>query len=326
MRLLKPTLPTVAVAGVGVATIVALLYGQATARLSGSQYSASGTPQWVGEGQMSLPLDAYHLSAHETAERINESNVIARSCMKSFGIDYLTNVSNITAKVEAGFGVNDSRRYGLTDPSAAKTYGYHLPTPNVSVKGAAARPYPDIKDLSPQQRQVLRGDAAAAPTAKAGSATAGSYRSKPIPQGGCLGVTDKVLHNPVDGNSQASVSPAELQREDYLKTQSDPKVLAAFQTWSRCMATHHYYYPNPISAATDPRWNMKKLPTRQELATAAADLTCKKHTYLIQIEYQVETALQNASIKDHADALAPLKSLVTAQRASLQSAITTYGT
>jgi hypothetical protein len=303
----------------GIAVVLAAAgYGVTTGPSTPAQ--AVGSPQVVGEGNLALPLDAYHLSALQTGEQVNESNILQRSCMKSYGIGYLVNVPNVTAKVAAGFAVDDSRRYGISDPSAAKTYGYHLPT----LAAPAAAPLHQSESLSGPQYTVLAGV-----TGKAGQqapATVARYDGKAIPQGGCMGVATGILHAPDTSTTDQNATQlaANLQQEDFLTTQASPRVHVVFGQWSTCMAAHGYHYANPIAAATDPRWNLTKPATRPEVRTAVTDVTCKQKTNLVGVEYAVETALQKTSIEQHARALAPLRTLTAVQAKALRNAMTTY--
>jgi hypothetical protein len=308
------------------AALVIASYGLTT----GSQSSAHAAdpPQIVGEGAMSLPLDAYHLSALQSAERANEYNIVIRACMRNYGIAYQMNGMNVAARAANGFAVYDSRRYGVTDPTAVRAYGYHLPASVVPTNVSLQQSRPQ---LSRQQALVLTGSPGQKPLPASAFVTqttkVGSYNGKSIPQGGCVGTAARDLHmTPSTSDDQKRNSlAANLQREDFLKTQSNPQVIAAFQAWSKCMAGHHYHYPNPIAAATNRAWNMKIPATRIEIQTATADIACKQQTNLVNIEYKVESSLQEASIKQHAAELSPLKALVTLQAEALQKTLAKYG-
>lgn len=334
MRSIKHVKPSVAAGAAGVAVLlVAAGYGAMAGphRARAADPPKVARPAVVGQGRLSLPLDAYHLNVHQNAVQTNAINVVTRACMKSYGIAYLVNVPDVTAQVEAGFTNYDSRRYGVTDPAAVVAYGYHLPPPASQVKVASHPPQPA---LSAQQNLVLTGiprqlKKSMSAMAGVGSAakTVGTYNGKPIPEGGCVDTATRALHVPVSTGSEqkANQLAADLQQQDFLKAQSDPRVHAVFRRWSACMASHGYHYSSPIAAATDPRWKMKEPPVRTEVQTAITDVKCKQDTRLVTVEYQVETALQNASIKKNTPVLAPLKKQVAAQITALRNVTAKYG-
>ncbi|MFD9209540.1 hypothetical protein ACFVZM_25115 [Streptomyces sioyaensis] len=58
-------------------------------------------------------------------------------------------------------------------------------------------------------------------------------------------------------------------------------------------------YEHPYQAGSDPRWAKSNLPSRQELATAIADVRCKTKSRLVSIWSEVETRRQKDTIRAH---------------------------
>ncbi|MFI6515648.1 hypothetical protein ACIBF1_08835 [Spirillospora sp. NPDC050679] len=278
---------------------------------------------------LSLPLDAYQLSAQQHAEQVNTENIVTRACMKSFGISYLADTPDITSRFLSGTAAADSRRYGISDAISAKERGYHLPPEMRPTEETSARAAADDQ-LTPEQEQVLTGqtpvDVRNPPRAGAQSMAVKQYQGKAVPQGGCIGETGRVLRLSASGqvSQKAVMLAADLQRQTYLKSQTHPTTMAAFSKWSACMAERGFRYTNPIKAATDPAWELDKAVTPQEVRTAVADVECKQRTDLVSIQHRVEVKLQQIEIEKHEDELTPLKKAVTEQVTALRDAKARY--
>jgi hypothetical protein len=80
----------------------------------------------------------------------------------------------------------------------------------------------------------------------------------------------------------------------------DPDVKEAVRAWSTCMKRGGFDYRDPSSSAGDTDWAKTTRPYSRELATAAADVGCKKETRLVTIWAKADTRIQQAVIRDHA--------------------------
>jgi hypothetical protein len=85
--------------------------------------------------------------------------------------------------------------------------------------------------------------------------------------------------------------------------QSDPRVLAVQRSWSRCMAARGYRYQASLEPLTH-HW--PKTPTPAELATAAADVSCKAQVNLPNTVLTIEAAYQRALLAQNPAAFAHL--------------------
>ncbi len=108
-----------------------------------------------------------------------------------------------------------------------------------------------------------------------------------------------------------------LGGDSWLKSNSDTRVLAAFYTWSRCMAGSGYSYKNPMDANNDRRWGAHP-SSKAEIAVALADVRCKKWTNLTAIRMAVDSAYQRAAILAHAQ---ELRSLQERQQRQVRNAV-----
>ncbi|PKT72178.1 hypothetical protein CW362_15215 [Streptomyces populi] len=86
----------------------------------------------------------------------------------------------------------------------------------------------------------------------------------------------------------------------------DPRLRAAWQVWSRCVAEQGFpRYPDPVAAYTDAAWRRdgdgNTGHTRRERATAVADVTCKRRHRTAELWHSVRAQKQAADIARHRD-------------------------
>lgn len=86
----------------------------------------------------------------------------------------------------------------------------------------------------------------------------------------------------------------------------DPRLLAAWQVWSRCVADQGFSpYHDPAAAYTDGAWqrgadgNTRHTP--RERATAVADVICKRRHHTVEVWHAVQAQKQAADIAQHRD-------------------------
>ncbi|WP_327691165.1 hypothetical protein OG870_18735 [Streptomyces sp. NBC_00461] len=226
---------------------------------------------------LALPVESYVFSESDMGLLTHAMNDLARDCMKAKGFDYRPDETDTP-----DIGVVD-RRYGIANSYTAATYGYHFPTPrtgraNVQALGEAGR-----IALSGKPRADGRLD----------------------PDGGCVGEAKRRL-----AGDKGTFGPDEIARrinmDSYVRSEKDPRVLAAFRGWSSCMAARGYRYGSPMDAIDDPRFG-KPTTESTEISTARADVECKKKTGLVRTWFDVESAMQQSEIDKNAESLARIK-------------------
>ncbi|WP_344639681.1 hypothetical protein [Kitasatospora cystarginea] len=206
-----------------------------------------------------------------------------------------------------------NRRYGLMDPDAARTCGYHLPQ---SVTGTAATDRPVVlSQLSAQAQTVLLGL-----DPKTGTRVT-TYAGTPLPEHGCLGELERILPGssggPAGPGSNADGVVTDIKTHSFTDSLADPRVVAAISAWSGCMKTHGYTLTDPLKAPdgiasmADPR------PSSSEIAQAEADVACKRSANLIGIWFAAESELQNKAIEQHAAQLKAVKFTLASESESL---------
>lgn len=248
--------------------------------------------------QIKLPLDAWTLSMRDRWRIDRAEAKFTKSCMARFGFSYGGGTSGPEPSANES-GITHYRLYGLLDEAHARAYGYH--------NGETRFPERFAGDSRPISR-----DYANVVAAKLGG---GTYQGQPIPSGGCIGEARRLL---AGAGPAVDPSLAEgLGGDSWLRSNSDPRVLAAFHTWSRCMAGSGYSYKNPMDANNDDRWGADR-SSKAEIAVALADVRCKKWTNLTGIRMAVDSAYQRAAILAHAQ---ELRSLQERQQRQVRTAV-----
>jgi hypothetical protein len=270
---------------------------RATATVQAAQPAAQ-IPASVLNGalQPSLPIAAYQPTPALAAQAKYLDEGMTQICMQKFGFDYDPALS--TAMTTQSVSIDQefqSRMYGVSDPVAVHTYGYHLPS---WTQGSAAPEL--VSDFPPAELSALEGTAAA-------------YHGQAVPQGGCRGWAASQLSqhgiDPSTGlpdDTAANSLVAQIQTNTFDQAQADPRVLKVFSAWSACMRTHGDDYQTPFAAAADPRWT-SSAPSAQEIAVAEQDIACKTQVNLLSVEFTVVSGYQNTAIAQNAAVLSPLK-------------------
>ncbi len=110
----------------------------------------------------------------------------------------------------------------------------------------------------------------------------------------------------------------------------DPRLRAAWDVWSRCVAEQGFTrYPDPAAAYTDDAWQRgsdgNTRHTQRERDTAVADVTCKRRHRTAELWHAVQAQKQAADIAHHRDRYAAgLKALRT-YRANIAEVLREFG-
>ncbi|MFH9355578.1 hypothetical protein [Kitasatospora sp. NPDC017646] len=209
-----------------------------------------------------LPIEQYVLTPAENAQLNHATWVLAADCVQHHGITFQTPA----ALTHLRSGSEVPRRYGPADPAAAAKDGYHNP----AAPDGDKTPTDNLASLSIDQRTTVFHCQQDAQTKLGGGAT---YGSSPIGE--------------------------QINSRSYLKAAADDRVKAAFTAWSGCMKAAGYDYASPMDAYNDPHWSASPTADQQEIATAQADIACKRQTNLIGIWYAVDAAYQQQQIQAH---------------------------
>ncbi|MFI0940863.1 hypothetical protein [Streptomyces sp. NPDC021020] len=110
----------------------------------------------------------------------------------------------------------------------------------------------------------------------------------------------------------------------------DPRLLAAWKTWSRCMAGQGFTpYHDPVAAYTDTAWHRDShgnTPhTQRERATTVADVICKRRHRTVETWHTVRAQKQAADIAQHRGGYAGGLRQLRLYRANIDDVLRTLG-
>jgi hypothetical protein len=266
---------------------------------SGSEPAIGPVPVINDTAALSLPLDSYGLDAHEYTTVRRAAWRLIRDCVSSYGGTY-TAPEALTLGDVPQFEHPHERRYGLFDETSAAARGYNVPPEQ--------RPLTEGKtmvwDPSDAEKLLVRGA-----DRRSGAAPPRDAAGRELPEGGCQGEADRVLGAgtavPADQNLGN-----ELAYEANHRALGDSRVRAEMKRWSECMARQGYHY----ETVWDPNQEPWPEPANdKEIATAVADVRCKREVNLLGTMMAVEAAYHQRVIDQRAEELAVLQTHIRAE-------------
>jgi hypothetical protein len=253
-------------------------------------------PVRLSSADLRLPLDAYIVDGTQLAQIDNGRLVLTERCMRRLGFGTELSIARRDAPAKL---LGNQRRYGITDEAAAAVYGYRVPPGVIAEPTGGAGTDPSEKvELSAAERTALSGN---------GSKT---VNDRPVPEGGCVGEARRKLaeRGPrVDRPELAEI----LAGESFDLSRKDSRVRAALGSWSRCMKARGFDLAGPLDAANNPAFKTGSEP--EAIATATADVACKKQTNLVGVWSTVEDAYQKRIIERNHEELRRIKDSLAAQ-------------
>jgi hypothetical protein len=110
----------------------------------------------------------------------------------------------------------------------------------------------------------------------------------------------------------------------------DPRLRAAWDVWSRCVAEQGFArYPNPVAAYTDTTWQRSSdgntRHTQRERATAVADVTCKQRHHTAELWHAARAQQQFLDITRHRDRYAAGLQALRTYRATIAEVLRKLG-
>ncbi|MER5970390.1 hypothetical protein ABT112_11760 [Streptomyces sp. NPDC002055] len=260
----------------------------------------TGIPSVLASTKLRMPLESYLPSREELRETDRARVVLIDRCMERFGFDYTVQ----PPEREYGPRSLTERRYGISEAKLAAENGYGLGDRDPSRQPPPARP-----KVGPAAETVLFGK---------GRST---VRGKSVPEGGCAGRAEREFTAPSSaGASSALDLPQRLSMESFNRSRLDSRVKKASRAWSECMTERGYDYPDPLAPLADPQ--LRGDGNTEAVATATADIRCKKRTNLIGIWFAVESAYQRELIRKNSGALQIVRR-ANGERLRMARAVTT---
>jgi hypothetical protein len=235
----------------------------------------TATPRVLDPAGLRLPLEEYQFSDAQWARVTSAQQILATACMRRFGLRYdpVENAGRSPVRSRT------DRRYGLADPGQARAHGYQLPADST---GPVSRPA-----LSDDQVTVLEGRSVGHGPERSPAPV--RHRGKPVPEGGCMGEARRALVR--DGAVGEAEAVRRIDTASVLRAMEDPRVRSAFDRWSACMEKRGHAYDDPWQAINDKAFRGPGV-TPREIATAVADVACKRETNLVGVWYAVDAAYQ----------------------------------
>ncbi|MFF7445626.1 MULTISPECIES: hypothetical protein [unclassified Streptomyces] len=274
--------------------------------------TVTAVPNMLDVSDLVLPIEPYLFTDRQVGRLYRAKAVLTESCMRRFGHSWPAPTGPIP---ETGTlnPANTAHRYGITDAAEAARHGYH-PAPG------SVPPQAKEKSTGPKPGReamlVLRGlkpDGTPADT---------DSRGRRLPAGGCQGEAVKAL----SGDPQKLGNPelvGAINIGSYRDSQRDPRVVAVFRAWSRCMKRHDddYTYADPTQPpGKEPEFSG---PTagRAELALAKADVACKQETNVVGIWSSVDAAYQRRAMAEKQRELAAVQQDIRTQLSNADKAL-----
>ncbi|GIH17235.1 hypothetical protein [Rugosimonospora africana] len=251
----------------------------------------------AGGDELVLPMNAYGYTVPERDELGRARQVLTDTCMRRLGYDTDPAAETVRFDQSAAIDLADhgvygnKRRYVLTDPAVAARYGYHLVSTATQVASGPRDPRRASAPTMPEREALSGVDADGRPVTH-------NNNGQPIPAGGCVGAADHTLTG--TGRAGEADPVSKLDADSYQHSLRDPRVLAAFDAWSHCMTGRGYHLPGPLHAS-DAFGLDTHTVTPAEIATAQADVACKRQTRLTDIWFESEVAYQKTQIRQHAN-------------------------
>ncbi|MFJ4095617.1 hypothetical protein ACIPYS_28850 [Kitasatospora sp. NPDC089913] len=229
-----------------------------------------------------LPVEAYLLSGEQFRQLDAAQGVLVTRCVRGFGLDYSAPAPTASGTTQT------THRYDPVELADVSANGYHSPDPDRGKKPGTA------PSLGPDVTTVL--GAGLGPDGRPAPGTAVDYRGKQLPSGGCIADAQRQLAARGGTGRDADVAVG-VNYEGFERSRQDPRVLAVFRDWSRCMAERGYSYGTPADALKDPRWGATTTPSAEEVATATADVECKERVNVVGVWFTVESAYEQELIR-----------------------------
>jgi hypothetical protein len=247
-------------------------------------------PAITSPDQIVRSIFPYTVSADQATTIFSAVRVGTEACMRGFGFTLdLPKPPDVQRDIYQNLA--RTRNYGFFDPASDPSKGYDTKV-HQEVDTAL------LNRLPADERAVLDGvDAADKP--------ATTFGGKPVPSGGCGGAGLAA----VGGKILIVHDTGALPDQGPTVPPTDPRIAEVNKKWSACMAQKGFHYATPWDAYIDPRWrrltpagNDVVIPP-EEVATAGADLACKREVDLVGVVVAVEGGYDQQYIDSHGAAL-----------------------
>jgi hypothetical protein len=243
-----------------------------------------------------MPLDRYTVSDAQVAAVTAARAELEVSCLRALGI---TPDATVAA-------VPSSASYPVFSPltsTQATAKGYAaLATPGVAAVGYVAGYDAHATKADPHELTALYGQVA-------------SVNGHQVPAGGCKQQAQRELQA---GVGAVPDDPRGAQVQTQFEALQDPRMAAAFRSWSACMSQHSYHYATPLDAASDPRWAVNstagttyRADSPAQTSAATTDAACQARAGVAATWTALNRTYQAKYVAAHGPALARTTAVVT---------------
>ncbi|MGW6458948.1 hypothetical protein ACWF94_24020, partial [Streptomyces sp. NPDC055078] len=260
-----------------------------------------------------LPIEPYLFTDRQVARLLRARGVLTAACMRRFGHAW---PAPSRAAPETGTlnPANTAHRYGLTDESAAARHGYRPPPGTAAPPRKKEDPGPRP---GPGQMLVLTG------TAADGTPARRDGRGRAVPAGGCLGeATEALSGDPEKIGNRELVGAVNIG--SYQDSRRDPRVVAVFRAWSRCMQRYGYDYADPAQPPGKAPEFAGPTASPAEIALALRDVACKRETNVVGVWSSVDAAYQRRAMGEKRQELAGVERDIRTQLANADRVLTEH--
>jgi hypothetical protein len=224
-----------------------------------------------------LPLDAYSFSDAELYTISDAEDALIAQCLHGKGYTW-----DLIKRPTDAPDLRNRRRYGVIEAKIAQ-FGYHVPT-GLLTPISLERAY-DHQDrtLSDSAKEAAFG------------------------ANGCGHQAAKALGADDDFDQALLVQSS---RSSLYGSLEEPPVATALKSWRDCMHQAGFEYQDPLAAMSDPKWSSSEAaagPSKQEIATAVADVTCKDKSDLVGTWHAAEIPFQDRAVKQHSSYFTKLR-------------------
>lgn len=220
-----------------------------------------------------FPLEKYELSNSDMHLIYEASDILVRSCMKESGKTW--------AAIKFPKAVGEWRgrlHFGLIEIEVARRFGY-------SAANELTNP-PEVREVVGEMKERF---------AKLGQDEIRQAEK-------CQDEANLKLTR----NATAPFAKFnDLKEETYNAARRDPRVLEAEKAWSSCMRKSGFKYTEPSQPSNDPKWAKRPAgqASSEERTTAEADVKCKQHVNLVEIQFNIESNLEQKAIEENLEYL-----------------------
>ncbi|TQK51944.1 hypothetical protein FBY35_2366 [Streptomyces sp. SLBN-118] len=260
-----------------------------------------------------LPLDRYELSAKEYTRFDQAQDRLAQRCMVGFGYADFP----LDPKLPQGGAAPilsvlvSSSPFGTLDLDRAGRWGYGW-DPKTSVV-----PEHTGRAMTEEEHGILYGS-------RLGGAM--TVHGRKVPASGCSGEANKQLTSGVK-DSKRMWSYVSGREQNLIRTEPrNERIRRAWATWSQCVVDKGLSrYESPDKAFADKAWHRgsggNTTRSERELATARADVECKRKHDTVREWWEARAQIQRADIERNKAAYEAVRRDLDVVRANIRRAL-----